>query len=75
MRDRWSRPGRTVRRWLNGRIPYPANRAALANLVGVAEADLWPDLLSTSDSKMNPMAEDEWGKYLLALLLPSVRHC
>lgn len=34
---------KTVRRWLNGRIPYPANRAALADLVGAAEADLWPD--------------------------------
>lgn len=34
---------KTVRRWLNGRIPYPANRAALADLVGAAEAELWPD--------------------------------
>ena len=34
---------KTVRRWLNGRVPYPANRAALADLVGVDEADLWPD--------------------------------
>jgi hypothetical protein len=33
---------KTVRRWLNGRIPYPGNRAALADLVGVDEADLWP---------------------------------
>ena len=34
---------KTVRRWLNGRIPYANNRAALANLVGADEADLWPD--------------------------------
>jgi hypothetical protein len=34
---------KTVRRWLNGRIPYANNRAALADLVGGAEADLWPD--------------------------------
>jgi transcriptional regulator with XRE-family HTH domain len=34
---------KTVRRWLNGRIPYPGNRAALADLVGVDQADLWPD--------------------------------
>lgn len=34
---------KTVRRWLSGRIPYPANRAALADLVGADEADLWPD--------------------------------
>lgn len=34
---------KTVRRWLNGRVPYPHNRAAIADLVGVDEADLWPD--------------------------------
>ncbi|MGH3221591.1 MAG: XRE family transcriptional regulator [Streptosporangiaceae bacterium] len=34
---------KTVRRWLNGRLPYPHNRAAIAELVGANEADLWPD--------------------------------
>jgi hypothetical protein len=34
---------KTVRRWLNGRVPYPSSRAALADLVGVDEADLWPE--------------------------------
>lgn len=34
---------KTVRRWLTGRIPYPANRAALADLIGTDEADLWPE--------------------------------
>lgn len=34
---------KTVRRWLDGRIPYANNRAALADLVGADEADLWPD--------------------------------
>lgn len=34
---------KTVRRWLGGRIPYPHNRAAVADLLGVDEADLWPD--------------------------------
>jgi transcriptional regulator with XRE-family HTH domain len=34
---------KTVRRWLNGRVPYPNSRAALAQLVGADEADLWPD--------------------------------
>jgi hypothetical protein len=41
-----TRPGvdpKTVRRWLNGRVPYPQNRAAIAELVGAAEADLWPE--------------------------------
>jgi hypothetical protein len=33
---------KTVRRWLNGRVPYPHNRAALAELVGADEGDLWP---------------------------------
>lgn len=34
---------KTVRRWLNGRVPYPSSRAALADLLGADEADLWPD--------------------------------
>jgi transcriptional regulator with XRE-family HTH domain len=34
---------KTVRRWLNGRVPYGNNRVALADLVGVEEAELWPD--------------------------------
>ena len=34
---------KTVRRWLNGRVPYPSSRAALADLVGADEADLWPN--------------------------------
>ena len=34
---------KTVRRWLNGRVPYPHNRAAIAELVGVDEAELWLD--------------------------------
>ena len=33
---------KTVRRWLNGRVPYPHNRAAIAELVGVDEGELWP---------------------------------
>ena len=34
---------KTVRRWLSGRVPYPASRAALADLIGADEADLWPE--------------------------------
>jgi transcriptional regulator with XRE-family HTH domain len=34
---------KTVRRWLNGRVPYSHNRAAIADLLGADEADLWPD--------------------------------
>lgn len=33
---------KTVRRWLNGRVPYARYRAELADLVGADEADLWP---------------------------------
>ena len=32
---------KTVRRWLNGRVPYPHNRSALADLVEADEADLY----------------------------------
>ena len=35
---------KTVRRWLEGRLPYPRHRWALAALLGVDEADLWPQL-------------------------------
>lgn len=34
---------KTVRRWLSGRVPYPSSRAALADLLGADEADLWPE--------------------------------
>ena len=33
---------KTVRRWLNGRVPYTSNRLALADLLDADEADLWP---------------------------------
>jgi hypothetical protein len=34
---------KTVRRWLSGRVPYPHNRSAIADLIGADEGDLWPD--------------------------------
>ena len=34
---------KTVRRWLNGRVPYRRNRTAIAELVGADEGELWPD--------------------------------
>jgi len=37
---------KTVRRWLEGRVPYLRHRWALALLVGVDESDLWPQLPS-----------------------------
>jgi hypothetical protein len=38
---------KTVQRWLAGRRPQPAHRWALAELVGVHEFDLWPELGGT----------------------------
>ena len=49
---------KTVRRWLNGRIPYPHNRAAIADLLGVGEADLWPGAGGTLTARVRP---DELG--------------
>lgn len=40
--DRLGVDPKTVRRWLNGRVPYTSNRLALADLLGADEADLWP---------------------------------
>ncbi|MEW1836608.1 XRE family transcriptional regulator [Nonomuraea sp. NPDC003707] len=35
---------KTVSRWLKGRTPHPRHRWAVADLLQVDEADLWPDL-------------------------------
>jgi transcriptional regulator with XRE-family HTH domain len=35
---------KTVRRWLEGRVPYMRHRWAIAALLGVDETDLWPQL-------------------------------
>jgi transcriptional regulator with XRE-family HTH domain len=35
---------KTVRRWLEGRLPYLRHRWALAAMLGVDETDLWPQL-------------------------------
>ena len=45
---------KTVRRWLNGRTPYSHNRAAIAELVGVDEAELWPDAGGLLAARMRP---------------------
>ena len=49
---------KTVRRWLNGRVPYPHNRAAIAALLGAEEADLWPGASGTLTARVRP---DELG--------------
>jgi len=45
---------KTVRRWLNGRVPYRHNRAAIAELVGVDEAELWPDAGGLLAARVRP---------------------
>ena len=45
---------KTVRRWLNGRVPYPHNRAAIADLLGAEEADLWPSASGTLTARIRP---------------------
>ena len=49
---------KTVRRWLNGRVPYPHNRSAIADLVGADEGDLWPDAGGPLAARTRP---DELG--------------
>jgi transcriptional regulator with XRE-family HTH domain len=49
---------KTVRRWLNGRVPYPHNRAAIAELTGTDEADLWPEAGGPLAARARP---DELG--------------
>ena len=45
---------KTVRRWLNGRVPYPHNRAAIADLLGAEETDLWPGASGTLTARVRP---------------------
>jgi len=35
---------KTVARWIGGRVPYPRYRTALADLLDLDEAELWPDV-------------------------------
>lgn len=37
---------KTVRRWLEGRVPYLRHRWAIAAMLGLDETDLWPQLRS-----------------------------
>lgn len=37
---------KTVRRWLEGRVPYLRHRWAIATMLGLDETDLWPQLRS-----------------------------
>ena len=39
---------KTVRRWLDGRLPYSRHRGDLVKRLGVDEVDLWPELAAKS---------------------------
>ena len=39
---------KTVHRWLDGRVPQPKHRWALADLANCHEYDLWPELVGIS---------------------------
>lgn len=45
---------KTVRRWLEGRLPYPRHRWPLANLVGLDEEELWPELRAARAARSRP---------------------
>ena len=45
---------KTVRRWLNGRVPYPHNRAAIAELIGADDTELWPDAGGPLAARLRP---------------------
>jgi transcriptional regulator with XRE-family HTH domain len=45
---------KTVRRWLEGRLPYPRHRWALSALLGADEGDLWPELHAARAARSRP---------------------
>lgn len=45
---------KTVRRWIEGRLPYPRHRWALAHLVRAEEADLWPEVRAARAARSRP---------------------
>lgn len=45
---------KTVRRWLDGRMPYPRHRAVLCRLLTVDEFELWPELEALHAAKSRP---------------------
>ncbi len=45
---------KTVRRWVDGRLPYPRLRWDLAALLEVDETDLWPELLAARTATAKP---------------------
>lgn len=56
---------KTVHRWLEGRLPQPRHRWALADLVGRHEYDLWPQLAG-----MSPIDAELVGTYAHRAAVP-----
>lgn len=59
---------KTVRRWLEGRMPYLRHRWAIAAMLGLDETDLWPQLRTRSRPdevraiypRLGAVPEDVW---------------
>jgi transcriptional regulator with XRE-family HTH domain len=45
---------KTVRRWLEGRVPYHRHRQALSHLVSTDEAELWPEVHAARLTRSRP---------------------
>jgi transcriptional regulator with XRE-family HTH domain len=45
---------KTVRRWLEGRVPYLRHRWVLASLLDADEADLWPEINAANAARPRP---------------------
>jgi transcriptional regulator with XRE-family HTH domain len=46
---------KTVRRWLEGRVPYLRHRWALTGLLDADEADLWPEVRAAITARSRPV--------------------
>src|SRR5258708_10677823 len=47
---------KTVRRWLEGRVPYLRHRWVLTGLLDADEADLWPEVRAAIAARSRPAA-------------------
>lgn len=48
---------KTVQRWLAGRVPHPRHRWAIADLLGIREEVLWPNIKAGAISSMTGTSE------------------